>query len=91
MCKYGIGGPALKKIIDLLLDVSKLATREDFEKSDDFISDGLLDSLSLQMLVADIWKEYGVSMSGTDLVPMNFSSFDAIRDLLESKGVKGDF
>lgn len=77
----------MKKIMELLQGVNKDA---DFTKSDDFISDGLLDSMDLQMLAVAIEDEYGVKVAGTDLVPMNFASIEAIKDLLRSHGVEGD-
>lgn len=49
-----------EKIIELLQDVNKDA---DFTKSDDFISDGLLDSMDLQMLAVAIEDEYGVKFA----------------------------
>lgn len=77
----------MKKILDLL---QELHEDEDFSKSEDFISDGLIDSVDLQHLVASIEKEYGVHLAGTDLLPQNFASVDAIRDLLENYGIDGD-
>lgn len=77
----------MKKIIELLQEINKDA---DFAKSDDFISDGLLDSMDLQMLAVAIEDTYGVKLAGTDLIPMNFASVEAIVDLLHSRGVEGD-
>ena len=62
----------------------------DFAASDDFISDGLLDSMDIQMLAVAMEDEYGITLAGTDLMPMNYTSVDAIRDLLRSHGVEGD-
>ena len=62
----------------------------DFAASDDFISDGLLDSMDVQMLAVAIEDEYGVHLAGTDLMPSNFVNIDAIRDMLQSHGVEGD-
>ena len=62
----------------------------DFAASDDFISDGLLDSMDIQMLAIAMEDEYHITIDGTDLMPMNYTSVDAIRDLLRSRGVEGD-
>ena len=62
----------------------------DFAASDDFISDGLLDSMDIQMLAIAMEDEYHIKIDGTDLMPMNYTSVDAIRDLLRSHGVEGD-
>lgn len=77
----------LTKIIDVL---KKFNPKNDYENSDDFISDGLIDSIDMQELFALLEDEYGVELAGTDLIPQNFASIEAIRDLLASHGVEGD-
>jgi len=77
----------LKTIMELLQATNNDA---DFANSDDFISDGLLDSMDVQMLAVAIEDEYGVHLAGTDLMPSNFVNIDAIRDMLQSHGVEGD-
>ncbi|MBR1419922.1 MAG: acyl carrier protein [Selenomonadaceae bacterium] len=74
----------MKKIIDILREVHP---NENFEASDDFISDGLLDSFDLQDLFARLEEEYGIELAGTDLAPQNFQTIESIKDLLESRGV----
>ena len=73
--------------MELLQETNKDA---DFAKSEDFVSDGLLDSMDVQMLAVAMEDEYGITLAGTDLMPMNYTSVDAIRDLLRSRGVEGD-
>lgn len=75
----------MKKVIDLL---KELHPEYDYEGSEDFVSDGLVDSLDLQKLFANIEKEYGVRLAGTDLMPQNFHSIESIRQLLESYGIE---
>lgn len=77
----------MKKITELL---HELHEDEDFSKSEDFISDGLIDSVDLQHLTAKIEDEYGVHLAGTDLMPQNFISVESIRELLENYGVTED-
>jgi len=77
----------LKTIMELLQETNKDA---DFAASEDFVSDGLLDSMDVQMLAVAIEDEYGVHLAGTDLMPSNFVNIDAIRDMLKSHGVEGD-
>ncbi len=62
----------------------------DFAASDDFISDGLLDSMDIQMLAIAMEDEYHITIDGTDLMPMNYTSVEAIRAMLRSHGVEGD-
>jgi len=75
----------MRKIVDLL---KELHPDNDYEGSEDFIGDGLLDSFDLQRLFAGIEKEYGVRLAGTDLMPRNFADLESIRRLLEDYGVK---
>ena len=77
----------MKTIMELLQETNKDA---DFAKSEDFVSDGLLDSMDVQMLAVAIEDEYGVHLAGTDLMPSNFVNIDAMRDMLRSHGVEGD-
>jgi len=59
----------------------------DFSKSDDFITDGLLDSFDVVMLVAALDEEFSISIEGTDITPENLKSAATIRRLLEKYGV----
>ena len=60
----------------------------DYESSDDFISDGLIDSIDMQELFALMEEEYNVELAGTDLAPQNFVSVESIRELLAAHGVE---
>ena len=77
----------MKTIMELLHETNKNA---DFEHSDDFVSDDLLDSMDIQMLAIAMEDEYHIKIDGTDLMPMKYTSVEAIRDLLRSHGVEGD-
>lgn len=74
----------MKKIIDILHEIRP---EFNFEDSDDFISDGYIDSFDLVTLVAALEKEYGVKIRGTEIVPENFLNLDAIKNLLKKYGV----
>jgi acyl carrier protein len=54
----------------------------DFACSEDFLADGMLDSFDMVTLVADLDKAFGISISGADIVPENFSSIAHIERLL---------
>ena len=60
----------------------------DFTESTNFISDGLLDSFDVVQLVAALDEAYEISIDGMDILPENFSSVDAIIQLLIKNGVK---
>ena len=76
----------MKKVLDLLQELYP-DFADEFATSDDFISDGLLDSFAIQLLFNAIDEEYGVQLRGSDLTPQNFASLDAIRDMLAAHGV----
>lgn len=54
----------------------------------DFIEDGMLDSFDLVTLVSELDSTFGISIDGVDILPENFSSVDAIANLLIKNGVK---
>lgn len=74
----------MKKIIDILHDIDP---QKNFEASQDFIADALLDSVDLQDLFVRLEEEYNIELAGTDLAPQNFQNIETIKDLLESRGV----
>ena len=75
----------MKTVMDLL---HQLHPEFDYESSDDFISDGLIDSIDMQELFALMEEEYNVELAGTDLAPQNFVSVESIRELLSAHGVE---
>ena len=58
----------------------------DFTASQDFLGDGMLDSFDMMTLVSDLDKEFGISISGVDIVPENFLSIASIEALLQKYG-----
>ena len=75
----------MNKIKNLL---NQIHPEFDYDKSDDFISDGLIDSIDMQELFAMIEKEYNIELAGTDLAPQNFRSLETIAELLAAHDVK---
>lgn len=72
-------------VLDLL---SALRPEFDFQQSTDFFADGLLDSLDLITLVADLETTYGIRIDGMAIVPENFHSVEAIERLLFQAGAR---
>ena len=66
--------------------LSAIRPELDFAASNDFFADGLLDSLDLMILVAELEKSYGVRIHGTAIVPENFRNLAAIERLIEEIG-----
>jgi len=70
-----------EKIIEILAD---LRPEFDFtEEGVDFIEAGMLDSFDIVSLVDEIEEKFGVAISGSDVVPENFASVDAICQTIE--------
>ncbi|HLJ12836.1 MAG TPA: acyl carrier protein [Planctomycetaceae bacterium] len=67
--------------------LTEIRPEAEFDKSQDFFSDGFLDSFDLITFVAALDRKYAISIEGTDILPEHFCNFDAIRSLLQKYGV----
>lgn len=66
-----------------ILNILKALRPEfDFTSSTDFIEDGMLDSFDIVSLVSEIEENFDVVISGEDILPENFSSVEAIYNLI---------
>lgn len=75
----------MKSIADILKEIRP---EFDFGASQDFISDGMLDSFDIVTLVSSLDKNFGVSIPGTEIVPENFQNIGTIEMLLRKSGAK---
>lgn len=75
----------MKSIADILKEIRP---EFDFAASQDFISDGMLDSFDIVTLVAALDKNFGVSIPGTEILPENFANLQSIEALLRKSGAK---
>lgn len=73
------------KIIEIIQD-----NRPDIDdvENAEFVTDGLLDSFDIVTLVAEFDKEFGISIDGADITPLNFNSVDSIVEMLKKNGAK---
>ena len=55
----------------------------DFESADGLIDDGILDSLDIVSLVAEIDSEFGIVVPAEEIIPENFNSATALFKLIE--------
>ena len=55
----------------------------DFENSQDFIEDGLLDSFEIVNLVSELEDIFELEIRGADIIPENFINLEAITRLLQ--------
>jgi len=74
----------MKTIAEILKEIRP---EFDFTSSQDFMSDGMLDSFDMVTLVAALDKSYGISVPGADIVPENFQNLETIAALLRKCGV----
>ena len=72
----------------ILKILSGLRPEFDFTMDVNFIEEGILDSFDVINLVPALDSEFGISIDGTDVLPENFSSVNAIVMLLKKNGVK---
>ena len=68
-----------EEILKMLQDVRP---EFDYANSNDYISEGLLDSFDIICLLSKLEEQYDVKIDGLDIVPENFSTIDAIVDLV---------
>jgi acyl carrier protein len=69
-----------ERIIEILSDIRP---ESDFVKSENFIEEGLLDSLDIVAFVESLEEEYDIEIPGTEISQKNFSSLDGIIELVK--------
>ena len=72
----------------ILKMLQELQPTSNFEKSENFIEDGLLDSFDIVQLVSDIETEFNVVISALEILPENFDSIDSICNLINKSKKK---
>lgn len=68
-----------EKIIEIL---SGLRPEYDFSQPVNFIEEGMLDSFDIVSLVSELEEGFGVIIDGIEIIPDNFSSLEAIENLI---------
>ena len=58
--------------------MTELRPEFDFTEDVNFIEEGMLDSFDVVSLVDEIESAFGVAIGGSDVLPENFCSVDAI-------------
>lgn len=66
--------------------LEELRPEFDFRESQDFIEDGLLDSFDVISLVSELEDKFDVLIDALDILPENFSSVQAISDIVKKNG-----
>ena len=57
----------------------------DFAEETALVDDGVIESLDMVTIVADIMDAFGITVTVDDLLPENFNTVDAMLDLIERK------
>ena len=70
-----------EKVLEILQEIRP---EYDFETSKDFIAEALLDSFDMVVLINELEDVFGMKIDGTEVVPKNFVSVDAIIRLIET-------
>ncbi len=70
----------LKDIITIL---HNLHPDVDFEQCENLVDDGILDSLDIVSLVAEMYEVFDVIVPADEIVPENFNSAHAIAEMAE--------
>ena len=68
-----------KEVLEVL---NGLRLHIDHEEVLDYIEEGLLDSLDIIYLVAELEKKLGISINGEEIVPENFKNLKSIQKLI---------
>ena len=71
-----------ERILEILSDIRP---DNDFSEDVDFIEEGLLDSFDMISLVDSLETEFNVCIDGTEILPENFCSLNAIQQMIEQK------
>ncbi|MCR4729408.1 MAG: acyl carrier protein [Saccharofermentans sp.] len=71
---------------DVLKMLEEIKPEFDFNDSEDFVMDGLLDSFDIISLISMLEEKYRITVDGLDIVPENFSSVESIVALVIKSG-----
>lgn len=55
----------------------------DFTASDELVTDGILESLTLTIIIAALSIEFGITIPYEDIIEENFNSLDAMAAMVE--------
>jgi len=68
---------------DLLAILKEIRPEHDFMKSTHFIEEGLLDSFDIVTLVAELEKQFDISIDGEDVTPENFKNLEILESFVQ--------
>lgn len=68
---------------DILKILSGIRPEINFESNNNFIENGLLDSLDIIRLVSKLEEKFKISINGVDIIPENFNTLESIESLIK--------
>ena len=68
---------------DLLELLEEIRPDVDFENTDMLVDGNVLDSFDIISIVGEMNTRYNISLDVTDIVPENFNSLEAMKNLVE--------
>ena len=66
--------------------ICEIKENEEIAWDMDFIEEGVFYSLEIMMMVERLEQSYGCSIKGTEIVPENFASIEAIQEMVVRNG-----
>lgn len=69
---------------EIIKILNEIRPEFDFSQDVNFVEEGMLDSFDIVSLVDSIEIEFGILISGVDVIPENFCNIDAIIKTIES-------
>lgn len=69
----------------LLAILSEIRPDVDFATEDDLVGGGVLDSLDIMEIVAEISDAFDITLAPADIVPANFHSAQALWEMIQRK------
>lgn len=76
----------MEKLLEILREIHPDV---DFEEEKHLIDDGILDSLDIVSLIAEISDEFDVAIAAKDMIPANFNSAEALYALIQTLAEDG--
>jgi acyl carrier protein len=70
----------------ILKILSEIRPEIDYKVDCNFIENGMLDSLDIIRLVAELDDLFGISINGADIIPENFKGLNEIENLIKTNG-----
>ncbi|QTA90001.1 acyl carrier protein [Desulfonema magnum] len=70
----------MREVLDILKDIHP---EHDFSESENFISDGLLDSFDIVTIVAALEEKFAFTIDGEDVTPENFMNLETLGQFVQ--------